>query len=48
MARQARGVPFAFSTGYDERVLGEGFRDQPVIRKPFLPDKLLDVLCALV
>jgi DNA-binding response OmpR family regulator len=47
-ALKARGVPFAFSTGYDERVLGEGFRDHPVIRKPFLPDKLLDVLCALV
>ena len=47
-ALKARGVPFAFSTGYDERMLREGFGDQPVIRKPFLPDKLLDVLCALV
>lgn len=47
-ALRARGVPFAFSTGYDERVLKEGFGDQPVIRKPFLPDKLLDVLCALM
>jgi DNA-binding response OmpR family regulator len=47
-ALKARGVPFAFSTGYDERMLREDFGDQPVIRKPFLPDKLLDVLCALV
>jgi CheY-like chemotaxis protein len=47
-ALRARGVPFAFSTGYDERVLREGFRDQAVIRKPFLPDKLLEVLCGLV
>ena len=47
-ALKARGVPFAFSTGYDERMLRDGFGDQPVIRKPFLPDKLLDVLCALV
>ena len=47
-ALKARGVPFVFSTGYDERVLREGFGEQPVIRKPFLPDKLLDVLCDLV
>jgi DNA-binding response OmpR family regulator len=47
-ALKARGVPFAFSTGYDERMLREGFGDQPVIRKPFLPGKLLDVLCGLV
>jgi CheY-like chemotaxis protein len=47
-ALKSRGVPFVFSTGYDERVLREGFGEQPVIRKPFLPDKLLDVLCDLV
>ena len=45
---KARGVPFAFSTGYDEQVVREGFCDQPVLRKPFIPDKLLEVLCLLV
>ncbi|MCB8873784.1 response regulator [Acidisoma silvae] len=31
------GLPFVFSTGYDESGLDERWRDKPCLRKPFRP-----------
>ncbi len=47
-ALQAKGVPFAFATGYGERGLPEAYRGQPVLQKPFAKDDLARVLKALV
>ena len=30
-----KGIPFAFATGYGREALPHGFRDRPVITKPF-------------
>jgi len=35
-----RGVPFAFASGYGSAGLPEGFRERPVIRKPFSIEEL--------
>jgi CheY-like chemotaxis protein len=37
-ALAARGVPFAFVTGYGEKGIDARFRDAPVLSKPFLPE----------
>jgi CheY-like chemotaxis protein len=37
-ALEARGVPFAFVTGYGEQGIAERFRSAPVLTKPFLPE----------
>jgi len=34
-ALAARGLPFLFSTGYGRNGLHNGFRDRPVLTKPF-------------
>jgi two-component SAPR family response regulator len=34
------GLPFVFSTGYDESALGERWRHKPSLRKPFRPTDL--------
>ena len=34
-ALSARGIPFAFVTGYGEHGVGREFADRPVLRKPF-------------
>ena len=34
-ALAARGVPFAFASGYGPSGLPEGFRDRPLLGKPF-------------
>lgn len=33
---EARGIPFAFATGYGPAGLDAAFRDRPVLLKPFL------------
>jgi light-regulated signal transduction histidine kinase (bacteriophytochrome) len=39
------GVPFIFATGYgDGRMIGEGFRDVPVVRKPYSAQSLLGAI----
>ncbi len=43
-----RGVPFAFSTGYGEHGVGEGYGDRPVLSKPYNCRQLIEVLKALV
>ena len=42
------GVPFAFSTGYGEHGVGEGYGDRPVLNKPYTCPQLIEVLSALV
>jgi CheY-like chemotaxis protein len=36
----ARGLPFAFSTGYGDRNMPESYRDRPTLQKPFQLDGL--------
>ena len=42
------GVPFAFSTGYGEHGVGEGFGGRPVLSKPYSSSHLVTVLTALL
>ena len=37
---RARGLPFLFATGYGSRIVGEAFRDVPILQKPFSLDEL--------
>ncbi len=43
-ALTARGRPFVFSTGYGAQGLPEGFRDRPILKKPFQMDGLRQTL----
>ena len=43
-ALRARGTPFVLSTGYDDAGIDEGWRDRPILRKPFMAAQLEDVL----
>ena len=47
-ALAARGVPFAFSTGYDKDRLLEHYRNVPALQKPFHSSELTDMLAALL
>ncbi|MCY7271771.1 MAG: response regulator [Sphingomonas bacterium] len=47
-ALDARGVPFAFATGYGEHGVSEGFGDRPVLTKPYNDLQLVTVLTALL
>ena len=47
-ALQQRSVPFAFSTGYGEHGVEEGFGDRPVLTKPFGNHQLLAVITDLL
>ena len=42
------GVPFAFSTGYGEHGVGEGYGHHLVLSKPYSSRQLIDVLTALL
>ena len=42
------GVPFAFSTGYGELGVEEGFQHHLVLNKPYSSRNLIDVLSALL
>ncbi|MRX52304.1 response regulator [Paracoccus sp. S-4012] len=35
-----RGIPFAFATGYGSEGLVDGYRDVPVLEKPYAPHDL--------
>jgi CheY-like chemotaxis protein len=35
-----RGVPFIFSTGYDGHDMRDGYRDRPLLKKPFRVEEL--------
>ena len=43
-----RGIPFAFATGYGRQALPEGFRDAPLLAKPFDTHQLVDTVRALL
>jgi CheY-like chemotaxis protein len=47
-ALAARGVPFIFSTGYSGHDMSEGYRDRPVLEKPFAYEELVEVLTRLL
>jgi CheY-like chemotaxis protein len=47
-ALAARGVPFAFSTGYSGLDMRDGYRDRPVLKKPFPYEELVEVLTRLL
>ena len=47
-ALAARGVPFVFSTGYSARDVREGYRDRPLLKKPFQYEELVEVLTRLL
>ena len=42
------GVPFAFSTGYGEHGVGEGYGHHLVLNKPYTGPQLIKVLTALL
>ena len=43
-ALAARGVPFAFSTGYDTNSLRQEYRARPILKKPFVYEDLASAL----
>jgi CheY-like chemotaxis protein len=43
-ALAALGVPFVFSTGYSGQSLREGYRDRPMLGKPYRPAQLIAAL----
>ena len=47
-ALTAAGVPFAFSTGYGEHGVSEGYARHPVLNKPFDAAQLRRILAALL
>ena len=47
-ALDARGVPFAFASGHGPLGLPEGFRDRPLLGKPFSEEALLDLVRTLI
>jgi len=47
-ALEEGGVPFAFSTGYGEYGISEGFGGRPVLTKPYGNFQLVTVLTALL
>lgn len=47
-ALAARGVPFIFSTGYSGRDMRDGYRDRPVLKKPFQDKELVEMLTRLL
>jgi CheY-like chemotaxis protein len=44
----ARGVPFVFSTGYSGLDVRDGYRDRPVLKKPFTDKELVEILTRLL
>jgi CheY-like chemotaxis protein len=47
-ALAARGVPFVFSTGYSTLNITDGYRDRPVLKKPFPFEELVEILTRLL
>jgi CheY-like chemotaxis protein len=47
-ALAAHGVPFFFSTGYTADDKRDGYRDRPVIKKPFPENELAAILTRLL
>jgi CheY-like chemotaxis protein len=47
-ALAARKVPFVFATGNNVRDIRDGYRDVPIIRKPFKDEQLVEALRAIL
>jgi CheY-like chemotaxis protein len=47
-ALAARDVPFVFSTGYSGDDIRDGYRDRPVLKKPFMDKELVGILARLL
>jgi CheY-like chemotaxis protein len=47
-ALQARGIPFAFATGYDGDVLPDRFANRLVLSKPVRPELLIEAFRDLI
>jgi len=47
-ALAARGVPFAFSTGYSDAGMKDAYRDRPILRKPYREEGLAQILASLL
>jgi CheY-like chemotaxis protein len=47
-ALAAHGVPFIFSTGYSAHDMRDGYRDRPVLKKPFKYEELVETLTRLL
>ncbi|QCI63376.1 response regulator [Phreatobacter stygius] len=47
-ALAAHGVPFVFSTGYSQHGMRDGYRDRPLLTKPFMEKELGDILARLL
>ena len=47
-ALSARGVPFVFTTGYSGQSLDDGYRDRPVLGKPYREAELVAILTRLL
>jgi CheY-like chemotaxis protein len=47
-ALTARGVPFVFTTGYGAHFLSDGYRERPILKKPFVCEDLGHMLTRLL
>jgi DNA-binding NtrC family response regulator len=47
-ALAARGVPFVFTTGYGAHFLSDGYRERPILKKPFAYEDLGHMLARLL
>ncbi|MGZ8347999.1 MAG: response regulator [Allosphingosinicella sp.] len=47
-ALAARGVPFAFSTGYSNEGMIDEYRERPVLRKPYQVARLVEIFTRLL
>ena len=47
-ALSERGVPFVFSTGYSRQSVKEGYRDRPLMGKPYRSAELGEILARLL
>lgn len=43
-----KGVPYVFSTGYSGHDIREGYRDRPVLRKPFRIEDMAAIMRDLI
>jgi CheY-like chemotaxis protein len=47
-ALAARGIPFVYSTGNGGPNMRDGYRDRPILKKPFKHDELVEILTRLL
>lgn len=47
-ALAARGTPFLFSTGYSGDGVRDGYRDRPILKKPFMDQEMAAMLMGIL